>query len=393
MLRSCFKIFLFLILYSFLGIQIAISLPVVGRAPQEVEDVFWPDGERVRVEVWVNNLEIPWSLIFLGDGRALVTERPGRIRLIRDGKLMQDPYATLSVTHEGEGGLMGLSAHPEFSKRPYIYAMHTYREAGRQYNRVIRLKDEGGKGTFDRVVIDRIPGARLHNGGRISFGPDALLYIATGEIFEAKLAQNLESLAGKILRVTGEGDIPGENPFKGSPVYSLGHRNPQGLSWHPETEDLFASEHGPSGEFLLFANDEINVIHKGGNYGWPSVVGAPGKKPFIDPLIVWKKTTPPSGITFYRGTLFSHLKGDLFVATLRSEALIRVRLKKSGGSYTITAIQRWFAEDDQNGKYGRLRDVVVGPDGALYFLTNNRDGRGRPRKDDDKIYRIMPLRP
>ncbi len=391
--RSCFRVVLFFILYPLLGTRIAISLPVVGRAPQEVEEAFWPDGERVRVEAWIDHLEIPWSLIFLGDGRALVSERPGRIRLIRDGKLMRNPYATLSVTHEGEGGLMGLAAHPEFPKKPYIYTMYTYREAGRQYNRVIRLKDSGEKGIFDRVIIDRIPGAKFHNGGRISFGPDGLLYITTGEIFEARLAQNIESLAGKILRVTDQGNIPAGNPFKGSPVYSLGHRNPQGLSWHPETEDLFASEHGPSGEFLLFANDEINVIRKGGNYGWPSVVGAPGKKPFIDPLIVWKKTTPPAGMTFYKGNLLSHLKGDLFVATLRSKALISVKLKKSDGSYRITEMQRWFAEDDSNGKYGRLRDVVAGPDGALYFLTSNRDGRGRPSKDDDKIYRIVPLRP
>jgi quinoprotein glucose dehydrogenase len=364
---------------------LAISSPVVGGAPQGVEDRFVPDGEGIKVEPWIEGLEVPWSLVFLPDGRALVSERPGRIRLVKDGRLQEEPYAILEVAHEGEGGLMGLALHPEFLKKPYLYAMHTYQKDRNIYNRVVRLKDSGDRGAFDRVIIDRIPGGRFHNGGRISFGPDDLLYITAGETFKGELAQNLQSLGGKILRIAGEGEIPGDNPFKGSPVYSYGHRNPQGLAWHPETKDLFESEHGPSGESFRFAHDEINAIVKGGNYGWPDVIGAPGQKPYIDPLIVWKKTTPPSGITFYNGNLLPQLRGDLFVATLRSEALIRVRLKPGDRSYRITAIERWFVE-----KYGRIRDVIVGPDGALYFLTNNRDGRGTPRDGDDKIYRILP---
>jgi glucose/arabinose dehydrogenase len=364
--------------------------PVVGKAPQGVADQFLPQGDGVNVEVWVRNLEIPWSLVFLPHGRALVTERPGRIRLIKDGRLVKEPYAMLDVHHEGEGGLMGLALHPQFSQKPYLYAMYTYQRDGRIYNRVVRLEDRGDHGIFDRVIIDRIPGGRFHNGGRIAFGPDGLLYITAGETFEAELAQDLSTLAGKILRVTDEGDIPAANPFPGSPVYSYGHRNPQGLAWHPETGDLFASEHGPSGESSLFANDEINVIIKGGNYGWPAVVGAPGKKTFIDPLIVWKETTPPSGITFYRGNRLSHLNGDLFVATLRSRALIRITVEQSGDAYIVTGIERWFATDTRNGTYGRLRDVVQGPDGALYFLTSNRDGRGRPQEGDDTIYRVVP---
>jgi quinoprotein glucose dehydrogenase len=360
----------------------------VGNAPQEVEDTFLPDGDRVKVEVWVKNLEIPWSLLFLPDGRALVSERPGRIRLLRDGKLQKDVYARLEVSHLGEGGLMGLALHPEFPAKPHLYAMHTYRSDGSLFNRVVRLKDLGTHGLLDKVIIDRIPGGRLHNGGRIRFGPDRLLYITSGEIFKSELAQDLQSLGGKILRVTDEGAVPEDNPFRGSPVYSYGHRNPQGLAWHPETKDLFESEHGPSGEFLLFANDEINAIVKGGNYGWPEAIGAPGQKTYINPTVVWKKTTPPSGIVFYNGNLLPHLKGDLFVATLRSEALIRIRLKRHDHGYRATEIQRWFAKDYKDGTYGRLRDVAEGPDGALYFLTNNRDGRGTPKEGDDKIYRI-----
>jgi quinoprotein glucose dehydrogenase len=342
------------------------------------------------VEVWIENLEIPWSLVFLRSDRALVSERPGRIRLVKNGKLLSQPYAEVEVASNGEGGLMGLALHPEFSSKPYVYAMHTYRNEGQPFNRVVRFRDTGDKGIFDSVIMDRIPGGRLHDGGRIAFGPDGLLYITTGETFKGELAQDLQSPAGKILRLTPEGGIPRDNPFSGSPIYSYGHRNPQGLSWHPETKDLFESEHGPSGESLLFANDEINVIVKGGNYGWPEVVGAPGMKTYVDPLIVWKKTTPPSGITFYRGELLSHLKNDLFVATLRSEALIRVKCGRGDNKYQVVEIERWFARGDREGKYGRIRDVVESPDGTLCFLTSNRDGRGKLRPGDDKIYRILP---
>ncbi len=361
------------------------AFPAVGNEPQGVKDVFLPDGKGVKVESWVEGLEIPWSLTFLPEGRALVSERPGHIRLMKNGRLQKVAYTTIDVYHSGEGGLMGLASHPEFPKKPFIYAMHTYREGGGIYNRVIRLKDEGERGVFDRVIIDKIPAGRFHNGGRIAFGPDGMLYITAGETFNADLAQDLSSLGGKILRLTPDGGIPEDNPFSGSPVYSYGHRNPQGLAWDPVTGELFESEHGPSGEYLLFANDEINIIRKGGNYGWPEAVGAPGKSPYIDPLIAWKKTTPPSGITFYNSNKLTDLKGDLFVSTLRSESLIRISLKRDGSRYMVNRIQRWF-----EGRYGRIRDVVAGPDGFLYFLTNNRDGRGSPRKEDDHIYRLVP---
>lgn len=359
-----------------------------GKSPQTAEDVFLPEGDGVRVEVWVEGLDIPWSLLFLPDGRALVSERKGVIRLIKNGRVQNRPYAVLDVAHVGEGGLMGLAAGPEFRSKPFIYAMHTYNKDGKLYNRVIRLKDEGDTGRFEKVIIDLIPGGNVHDGGRIAFGPDRMLYITTGETFRSELAQDLSSLGGKILRVDREGGIPSDNPFAGSPVYSYGHRNPQGIGWQPGTGRLFESEHGPSGEFGHFANDEINVIVKGGNYGWPSVIGAPGLTQYIDPIIDWKHTTPPSGMTFYNGDRLKHMKGDLFVATLKSKALIRIRLEKD--SAKVTRIERWFASNYSEGKYGRLRDVVEGPDGALYFLSNNRDGRGTPKPGDDKIYRIVP---
>lgn len=366
----------------------AFCAPIVGGAPQGVTDKFLPEGKGIKTEVWVKDLEIPWSLLFLDERRALVSERPGKIRLIEEGKLREKPFAVIEVAAVGEGGLMGLAAHPGYPQKPYIYAMHTYRKNGGLLNRVIRLQERGEEGASEKVVVDGIPGARFHNGGRIAFGPDGLLYITAGETGDPDLAQDVKSLAGKILRLTPEGEIPPDNPFKNA-VYSYGHRNPQGISWHPRTKDLFSSEHGPSGEFGLSANDEINGIVKGGNFGWPKIVGAPGRKPFIDPFILWKKTTPPSGITFCRGKRFPEFKDDLFAATLRSEALIRIRVQKRKEAYHVEAVERWFAKDFDSGKFGRLRDVVEGPDGALYVLTNNRDGRGRPRPGDDKILRLV----
>jgi glucose/arabinose dehydrogenase len=363
-----------------------------GRVPQPVEDKIITNPPRIKVQEWVRGLEVPWSLVFLPDGRALVSERPGRIRLIKQGRLIRTPYMVVQVAAVGEGGLMGLALHPDFANNHLIYAMHTYKKDGKLFNRIVRLKDEGERGVFDRVIFEGIPGGRFHDGGRIAFGPDGLLYICAGETFKAELAQDLRSLAGKILRLTPEGNIPPGNPFLGSPIYSYGNRNPQGLAWEPKTKALFESEHGPSGEFGRFANDEINVIQKGGNYGWPRVIGMADPKTkngFIDPIILWKTTTPPSGITFYTESLLPY-KGDLFVATLGSECLIKIKFKKYGESFSATDIQRWFARSMDTGLYGRLRDVVQGPDGALYFLTNNTDGRGTPRPGDDKIYCIMP---
>lgn len=238
MAQKVVSFFIFFLLFYLYSGSAFCFFPTVGRAPQEVEDQFVPQGRDVQVGAWIENLEIPWSLVFLPDRRALVSERPGRIRLIKDGKVQGSPYSVVEVAHVGEGGLLGLARHPEFPRKPYIYAMHTYNKEGDLYNRVIRLMDLGEKGLFDKVIIDQIPGGRFHDGGRIAFGPDGLLYITAGETFKSGLAQDLHSLGGKILRVTPEGEIPPDNPFPGSPIYSYGHRNPQGLAWHPETADL-----------------------------------------------------------------------------------------------------------------------------------------------------------
>lgn len=355
----------------------------IGPRPQAADDAFVPEPAGIQVETWVEGLEIPWSLVFLPDGRALVSERPGRIRLIEDGRLAAQPVASLAVATGGEGGLMGLALHPDYPRAPFLYAMHTEGEGSGRTNQVVRLVLTGNQARFDRVILGGIVGGRNHNGGRIAFGPDRHLYIGTGEIFEASRAQDRSDLAGKILRVTPEGAIPADNPFPGSPVFSLGHRNVQGLAWHPVSGVLFASEHGPSGEFGLRAYDEINVVRHGLNYGWPLVVGAPKDPAFVDPIAAWPDTpTPPGGIAFWRG--------DLFVATLRSRALLRIVLDDTQAGPKVRVVERWFADASGNGRFGRLRDAVAGPDGALYVLTSNRDGRGVAQAGDDRILRLTP---
>ena len=206
-------------------------------------------------------------------------------------------------------------------------------------------------------------------------------YVGTGDINQPDLAQHLGSLAGKILRLTPEGEIPADNPFPGSPVYSYGNRVVQGLAWDPRSGALFNSEHGPSGERGVDQRDEVNRIEKGANYGWPRVVGAPNLPAYRDPIAMWKHpAAPPGGLTFYRG--------DLFIATLGSQALIRILFKEGSENYDIAAIERWFASAAGAATYGRLRDVVAGPDGHLYALTNNHDGRAKLRAGDDKILRL-----
>jgi glucose/arabinose dehydrogenase len=356
--------------------------PIVGPPPQKVTDVYAPDPEDFAVTPYAENLEVPWSLVFLPDGSALVTERPGRIRIIRDGKLMEQPYAKIKVADIGEGGLMGLALHPDYPKQPYLYIMYTYRDGIRLYNRVERLKDTGEGAQQDKVIIEGIPGARVHDGGRMAFGPDGMLYVCTGDARRPERAQEPGDLGGKILRLTPDGGIPRDNPFKGSPVYVYGLRNPQGLAWDPETGTLFASDHGPSGEFGLYGNDSVKVIRKGGNYGWPLVLGGASVNPYIDPMVHWTGATPPAGMAFFQGRLF--------VATLKSEALISIGFSREGKGYRVASIRRLFAQGPSGGTYGRIRDVVAGPDGSLYMLTSNRDGRGTSRKGDDKILKLTP---
>lgn len=333
-----------------------------------------------QVETLVGGLQIPWALDFTPDARMLVTERSGRVRIVRAGRLESQPWATLPVAHAGEGGLLGLAVSPDFARTGFVYVYYTYEQGGRLWNRVVRMVEREGRGQVDRTIIDRIPGGSLHDGGRIKFGPDGKLYIGTGETGQRDLAQDRQSLAGKILRVNPDGSIPSDNPFPSSPVYSYGHRNVQGLAWHPETRALFASEHSPSGE-LGCCHDEVNLIEPGKNYGWPEVVGTGGGARFVDPIADSGAGTTwaPSGIAIPSSGPW---RNNLLMAALRGTQLRRFVLQPP-------EFRRVIEQEAFFQNLGRLRDVVQGPDGTLYLLTNNRDGRGRPGPDDDRILTVV----
>ena len=356
--------------------------PNVGESPPMPAEASVGQPAGVSVEVVARGLEVPWALDFAPDGRIFVTERPGRIRVISNGVLLEKAWATIAVRQLGESGLMGLALDPNFSNNGYVYVMYNYDEGEGVGNRIVRYVERDGRGVLDRVLIDAIPGATFHDGGRLKIGPDGKLYIATGDATRSRLAQDLGSLAGKILRINLDGTVPDDNPFPDSPVYSYGHRNPQGLSWHPDSGTLYITEHGPTGEGGVFDNDEVNVISPGGNYGWPLVVGVSENEDYVDPILLYNPALAPAGSTFYDGNLFPEWRGDLFFANLRGTHLHRVVFDDAGA---VIRLERLF-----DGVYGRLRDVVVGPDGALYLTTSNRDGRGRVRADDDKILRLLP---
>ena len=312
------------------------------------------------------------------DGKLYFTERSGSIRIIENSKLNPEPLITFNFPFisQGEGGLMGIALDPNFSQNHYIYVMHTYSNNNRIYNRVIRLVENNNKASIDRILMDNIPGGQFHNGGRIKIGPDKKLYITTGDAENPALAQNITSTAGKILRIELDGSIPKDNPFVNSPVYSLGHRNPQGLAWNSQNI-LYSSEHGQS------AHDEINIITVGLNYGWTLVQGNEDTSEIITqkPLahsgeITWA----PSGITFVNQGVW---EGKLLVATLRGQQLLAISLNEKGTA--VKDITSWLGNE-----YGRLREVIQSKDGSIYITTSNKDGRGNPDISDDRIIRLIP---
>ena len=328
----------------------------------------------------VTNLDTPWSLAFSKNGILFFTERPGYVKAFYNNTLINLKVENLNVKEIGEGGLLGIALDPNFPNSPYIYLYYTYEE-GKLWNRVVRYKFENWSLVDQKILIDKIPAATLHNGGRIKFGPDGKLYITTGDATQRDLAQDINSLAGKILRINPDGSIPEDNPFPNLPIYSYGHRNPQGIDWFDNL--MFSSEHGPSGE-LGYAHDEINFIIKGANYGWPIVVGISNDKKFKDPILdTGEETWAPSGISFYKGNIYPELKNKLLVATLRGKHLriIEIDFKE------IKVINHYAILGNM---LGRIRDVVEGPDGYIYIATSNKDGRGIPALDDDRIVKLIP---
>lgn len=303
----------------------------------------------------LTDLDTPWAIEFLPEGAMLITERPGMISQY-NGSLRQ--IAVINVTEISESGLLGAEVHPAFAENNFVYLYYTYESDGRAVNRVSRFKLAEGRLNDETIIIGGIPSARFHNGGRIEFGPDGKLYVTTGDATKPSSAQDKDSLAGKILRVNDDGTIPEDNPF-GNAVYSFGHRNPQGITWMNGV--MFSSEHGPN------RHDEINIIEKGGNYGWPSTCNDQPDDT-IEPIRCYVNfTLAPGGIEAHAGSLY--------VTGLRSEQLRRIDL-----GHDMQVVNEKIVLDN----LGRLR-AVTSFDGLLYVSTSNQDGRGIPHTQDDKI--------
>lgn len=314
--------------------------------------------------VIAKNLQIPWALAFLPNASIIFTERPGTVKVLNPANGQITQIASISeVKHQGEGGLLGIAIHPQFASNNFIYVYYTYGSSGNNtLNKVVRYTFSNNQLTAPITIVDAIPGASNHNGGRLTFGPDGFLYITTGDAANPSLAQDRNSLAGKILRVTDAGLPAPGNPFTNR-TYSYGHRNPQGIAWNGTT--MYATEHGQS------YKDEVNLIQPGKNYGWPTIEGDVKQSGLESPLAhSGTNSWAPSGTAFYNGSIF--------FAGLRGTALFEATPQAATAS-----IKEHF-----KGQLGRIREVVVGPDNMLYITTSNRDGRGSPKADDDKIIKV-----
>lgn len=319
----------------------------------------------IQVEILAQNLDVPWGLDVLPDSKLIFTERSGAIFVldVTSGELKK--IAERNIRNRAEGGLLGLAVDPEFATTNYIFIYETI-ETG---NRIVRLKYFNDTLSDETILIDKIPHAWFHDGGILRFGPDGFLYAGTGDAREPALAQDLKSYAGKILRMDKEGKAPADNPF-GNLIYSFGHRNVQGLCWD-ENGTLYASEHGPSGEINGWCcHDELNKIIKGGNYGWPYVIGDETKQGTILPVAhSGNDTWAPGGIAIR--------SGKLYMACLRGERLIQFDIEKN------YAQQNLYHE-----KYGRLRNILPLNANSFVFCSSNKDGRGNADKTDDKLYKL-----
>jgi glucose/arabinose dehydrogenase len=375
-------------IYSLIAFLVALGVacnePPAGRGAGEVQT---SSNVSFRVEKVASGLEVPWSIVWAPDGRMIFTERPGRVRVMEKGTLNPKPLLTLTdVESAGEAGLMSVALHPQFSSNHFVYLSYAYTSGGLRV-RVVRYR-EAAEGLVDRkVIIEDLPAARAHAGCRIRFGSDGKLYVTTGDATNRNLAQQLNSLAGKTLRLNDDGTVPQDNPFVGRQdarpeIWSLGHRNAQGMDFQPGTNLMFQTEHGPSGFDGPGGGDEVNIVEKGKNYGWPTIHHTETAAGLESPLLEYTPACAPGSGAFYRGSVLPQFKENFFFGCLRGERVIRVVLDG----------RRVVSQENLLQNYGRIREVAEGPDGYLYVSTSNRDGRGRPAEDDDRILRLVPAK-
>ncbi|HEX8747274.1 MAG TPA: PQQ-dependent sugar dehydrogenase [Pyrinomonadaceae bacterium] len=359
-----------------------------GRGAGEVEST-QDNGVQFRIETVVSGLEVPWSIAFAPDGRMFITERPGRVRVFENGQLRPQPIATIEdVRSASESGLMGLVLHPQFATNHLLYLSYAYAGGDGQLVRVVRYRETNDALTERTLVIENIPATPNHAGCRLRFGPDGKLYVTTGDATDRELAQKMDSLAGKTLRLNDDGSVPTDNPFVSQQgvrpeIWSLGHRNAQGIDFQPGSNLMFQTEHGPSGFDGPGGGDEVNIVERAKNYGWPIIHHRQSREGLESPLLEYTPACAPASGTFYRGSLFQQFRGNYFFGCLRGQRLIRVVLD---GRRVVSQ------EDLLKDRYGRIREVMEGPDGAIYFSTSNRDGRGSAAGDDDRVLKLVPVR-
>nr|WP_198160816.1 PQQ-dependent sugar dehydrogenase [Pedobacter panaciterrae] len=336
-----------------------------------------------QIDTVAENLRVPWQIVFLPDRSILFTEREGRVRIIRNGKLATKPVFDLSdIILRNKSGALGLCLHPEFAKNRLVYLASNYLLQNQMKLKIIRYQLINDTLINPLVILKDIPANQNHTGCRLVFGPDKKLYITTGDADQPIMAQDLKAYNGKILRVNDNGSIPYDNPFVKNDtarkeIWSYGHRNPQGLAFQPGTGLLYESEHGPTG------GDEINLIKKGANYGWPGVHHDDKKEGMESPLTQYTPSVGPGETMFYNGDKFPQLRGKLLVACLRGESILNLTIKDSKIIDQQVMLKK---------QYGRIRSLVTGPDGYIYFSTSMHDpGEGHPRdQHDDMILRIRP---
>ena len=366
----------------------------------------------LHVEVIADGLEIPWGLAILPSGDLLVTERPGRLRLVQDGEVVPEPVLEFGVSilpplfgqpiAGSEGGLLGLLLHPEFDANRQFYIFYNIdNEDGVSVGRIERyaLSDDGRSATLDRLIMDGLPAGLHHQGGRMRLGPDGMLYVGVGA-YDPPEAQNPDVLAGKLLRMDLDGGIPSDNPDPDSYIFASGIRNTQGYDWFDDRHIVMV-DHGPSGFELnmpdLAGFDELNVVTAGDNLGWPRVWGCETQEGLVSPVLVWENSVPPTGGIFYRGDLIPEFTGNFLFTTvglverftgrrMDGRHLHRVVLDPDD-PYTVLDREIYLQND-----YGRLRTLVEGPDGYLYMMTSNCDNRGECPPEGDVILRIGPAR-
>jgi glucose/arabinose dehydrogenase len=356
-----------------------ILLAILAACLVEKSDQWGPDGKvAVKVETVASGLETPWSFAFLDGGDVLVSERPGRVRLLQNGKLNAQPVLTLKTGESSEGGLLGIAVNPKNPAQLFLFA--TVAGPVNELQRW-RLSADHRSATFEKVLLGGIPAGTYHDGGRIRFGPDGMLYVGTGDGTRPDRAQDRESRNGKILRLTPDGAVPADNPIPGNPLWIYGVRNPEAFDWFDDGT-LVLADHGPSGELGRSTHDRVVLGRKGENLGWPTIFGCQEKAGMVTPLITWEgHALPPGGAAVYRGSAIPAWKGSFLVASLGAEQLQRLVIENG----VLKLHEVYFRQ-----KLGRLRELEMTPTGELWMTTSNCDGRGECGSTKDKILRVVP---